>query len=455
VKSRKRVEIARTGTFPLSTGKHTFTRAQFEAAVRNASGRTAAVLGIGHVDPRWKELSAGLDGEPALGRVEALEVEAHGDNAVLYGDLNDMPDWFADALPSAFPRRSIEGPIDGDDLTITAVKVLGTKLPGIQTLEDLKSFVSDEGPALIAAGADNDGTEITVLLASDGQIKASANLEDLRNAWQSEYPNSYEDEKPDDWWVLEEIQVDPDELICKHGGQIYRQPWTANADGSFTFGKQTEVVKQYVDKVAASAPAAVYIPPPDGGTKPDPQEVSTVDPKLIRQALGLPEDATDEQVAAKLAEQDGLKLQAVPAPETDPPKEEAPVDDTKPELPEGTVAIDPETLSELQVAASRADGLFEEKRVAKREEALDYAQGRGRFPKARRDHYLKSYEEDEDGTHKLLTASAAEGGLADGLVPVDKPRGTGVAASAGASSDALLAHTRRAVGIKPTPKTED
>jgi hypothetical protein len=161
--TRRGVEIGHVGTFPLSTGEHTFTKEHLARAVQNALTGTAPVIGIGHVDPRWKDVGASADGEPALGRIENLRLEDDGD--LLVGDFVDMPDWFADALPTAFPRRSLEG-----NLTITAVKVLGTKMPGIHTLEDLKQFVSDEGPALIAAGADNDGRDITVVLASQPEV---------------------------------------------------------------------------------------------------------------------------------------------------------------------------------------------------------------------------------------------------------------------------------------------
>jgi hypothetical protein len=164
MKTRLGVEIGRVGTYPLSTGMHEFTRAQFASAVRNAAGRPAPRIGIGHTDPRWAQIDASKDGEPALGRIENLRLDEDGD--VLVGDYVNMPDWFADALPSAFPGRSIEGSCDGDDLILTSVKVLGTKMPGIHTLEDLQELVSDEGPVLVAAGADNDGNEFTVVLGS-------------------------------------------------------------------------------------------------------------------------------------------------------------------------------------------------------------------------------------------------------------------------------------------------
>jgi hypothetical protein len=167
-KTRRGVEIGRVGTFPLSTGEHTFTKEHLASAVHNALTGTAPVIGIGHVDPRWKDVDASADGEPALGRVENLKLAEDGE--LLVGDFVDMPDWFADALPTLFPRRSLEGTYKNGNLTITAVKMLGTKMPGIHTLEDLKQLVSDEGPALIAAGADNDGRDITVVLASQPEV---------------------------------------------------------------------------------------------------------------------------------------------------------------------------------------------------------------------------------------------------------------------------------------------
>jgi hypothetical protein len=370
MKTRKRVEIARTGTFPLSSGRHTFTRAQLAAAVRNAEKRRPRI-GIGHKDPRWKAASD-QDGDPALGLVDNLTLEEDGD--LLVGDFVDIPDWFDRVLPSKYPGRSLEGPCEGDDLTIETVKLLGTTMPGIHSLDDLRAFVSDEGPALVAAGADNDGHQITVFL-------------------------------------------------------------TASSDEP----------------------------------TPSTQEVVHVDPKKeMRKALGLPEDATDEQVKeafAKQFEPAVAKTDDDKPGDTDPSKaavEEHPKGEPKepekeplkpaeekadPVLPEGTVAIDGDTLKELQVAASRADGLYEQDRVTKRDSLLDEAQREGRIPLARRPHYSTMYDKDPEGTRKLLTASAADGGLAPGLVPVDKARGHSEDIAASAESELLVA-TRKQLGIK-------
>jgi hypothetical protein len=361
MKSRKRVEIARTGTFKLSTGEHTFTKEQLAAAVRNAAKRLPRI-GIGHTDPRWKA-AAEQDGDPALGVVDNLTLEEDGD--LLVGDFEQMPDWFADALPHRFPARSLEGSCDGDDLVITHVKALGTTMPGINTLEDLRSFVSDEGPQLVAAGADNEGHQITVFLAASGA------------------------QAPDDQSTQEVVRVDPK--------------------------------------------------------------------KEMRKALGLPEDATDEQVKAKFAEQFEPAVDAGDRVEN--AAEEA-TDDEASSDAEDTVAEEnaeaTETVEEpVTVAASVWNE--REKRLAKVEHEL--AERRQAEDKARRDLKasaaltkgcitkaeepgIRSWLDDnEDAATKFLDS------LKPGRVPVDAARGRGDDVAASAESD-LLAATRRQLGIK-------
>lgn len=428
------VQIARTGTFKLSTGEHTFTRQQLANAARHAQEGAAPRLGIGHTDPRWRS-AADADGEPAIGRVENLRLDEDGD--VLLGDYVDVPDWLAKAMPSAYPGRSLEGPCKGDDLRIDVVSLLGTTRPGIHTLEDLREFVSDEGPALVAAGADNQGNEFTVVLASTDdaqpgdQVKASANLDDLREAFTAgRQPADPDKARPDDWWWVEEIRIDPDELIVKHAQHTYRVPWTANADGTFTFGDPVEVVVQYVDRVAASGPAVVFIPPDLHGH--DHKEQSLVTPKETREALGLPEDASDEQVKAKLQE-----LAARPTAEQIEEKASE-LADTKIEeavaaaraeerdkiAAAGGQIVDAEKLAQLEADAQAGREAREEQIKAADEQYLNAAVEKGKFPPARFDHYRQLLEKDRDGTREFIDS------LSEGAVPVE---------AAGAETDDLAA----------------
>src|SRR4051812_16834895 len=68
--------------------------AQDDPAVRTP------VLKAGHTDPRF-------DGQPAYGKVENFRLSENGQT--LIGDYVGVPSWLADAMPSAYPRRSIEG----------------------------------------------------------------------------------------------------------------------------------------------------------------------------------------------------------------------------------------------------------------------------------------------------------------------------------------------------------
>lgn len=164
------VEIAKVGTFPLSTGEHTFTKAQLASALAKANRPR---IGIGHVDERFN--ASAQDGDPALGQVEFTGLSEDGET--LLGQYVNVPEWFAKAMPAAYPARSIEGSCDGDDLTIDAVKVLGMTKPGISTLEDIKQVFSEDGPPIaIAAGEDANGKKFTAIIdfTGSGRLEASA-----------------------------------------------------------------------------------------------------------------------------------------------------------------------------------------------------------------------------------------------------------------------------------------
>ena len=151
------VELAKTGTYRLLSGPHTFTREQLVRAAAVSSSGLPPRVKVGHLDPRF-------DGEPALGSVRNVRVSADG--STLLGDLVDVPDWLAEALPARFPGRSIEAVFGGgDDLRLTAVALLGVTAPAIESLADLRRFVADDPELLVASGADNSGRPV-LLMAS-------------------------------------------------------------------------------------------------------------------------------------------------------------------------------------------------------------------------------------------------------------------------------------------------
>ena len=146
-----------------------------------------------------------------------------------------------------------------------------------------------------------------------------------------------------------------------------------------------------------------------------------MDPKKVRKLLGLPEDATDEDVTkavdAKLAEVEKpaeKPAEAPPAPvaEETPPAATptiappAPAAET-PKLPDGVVTIDSTTLEDLRVAAARGAEAHQTLRIQARDTYLEGAVRAGKFAPSRREHFAKLYDADEEGTRQTIDALAA------------------------------------------------
>lgn len=104
---------------------------------------------LGKYDPHW-------EGQPAFGSVANLRLE--NDGAVLVGDLVEVPDWLAEAAPSAWPSRSVEAvwnvQTEGGkrySMVLTAVALLGPFAPAVADLEDLQRLLTD-GPDELQGG---------------------------------------------------------------------------------------------------------------------------------------------------------------------------------------------------------------------------------------------------------------------------------------------------------------
>jgi hypothetical protein len=154
------VELARVGSYDLSTGPYEFTRQDLAAAITNAATGTQPRIKLGHVDPRF-------DGEPAIGVVTNMRLEEDGD--VLVGDLANVPAWLADAMPAAYPGRSIEATVNPElGMRITALALLGMTRPGIDTLADLEYALA------AAARANPEDPGVVQVAVSLTQLRASA-----------------------------------------------------------------------------------------------------------------------------------------------------------------------------------------------------------------------------------------------------------------------------------------
>lgn len=158
------IELARVGTWNLKTGPLQVDARMLDDAARfaNREGSRPGYLKIGHTDPRFMA----ADGEPALGWLHDIRVEGPDDDPVLVGDLHDVPDWLAEAIPKHWPDRSIEGYADYTDtdgekygLVVDGLALLGVTAPGMSSIRSLRDLpaalgVAASGTRIVASFGD-------------------------------------------------------------------------------------------------------------------------------------------------------------------------------------------------------------------------------------------------------------------------------------------------------------
>ena len=286
-------------------------------------------------------------GDPLIGYVTNLRLEQQGHRLV--GDFAGMPAWLAaEATPgagsvvsSAYPDRSVEGQYGyhcqaghTHPFVVTAVALLGVEHPAIGTLTSLQDLYGVSAAAGASAGAVVSTTSPTKerpVTSPAGAVAASHSIEDVRRAYYATAGS--------DWmWWIRQVHADPNQLIVENDedGRLYRVPFDAAGD-EVVFGDPVPVVVEYRDVAAGRGPTLAQLTGgrllaaawaskdesrPGGparpsasaaGTTPTP-EGGSMDPAKLREALGLPADATDEQVTTALDEA-GI---VAPAPSTTP-----------------------------------------------------------------------------------------------------------------------------------------
>lgn len=165
---------------------------------------------------------------------------------------------------------------------------------------------------------------------------------------------------------------------------------------------------KYPGRQAAGPPSARAENGPEG---PEQEEAPVATSKAILDALGLPENASDEDVIAKIAEGDK------PDDKSDDKADDKPADKVdEGEITElaaaaakhGLTVIDPGTLAEMQRNSSlgaKAHATMETQRITA---SVDAAISLGKIPSARRDHFVALMRADEVGTTQLLASIPAE-----------------------------------------------
>lgn len=444
------VEIVAVGEdWPASTGPVTITEDDLRAAIAALDDPAVKTpkLKLGHLDPRFtpdesdpswdptdKTWSNIFDGTPALGKYVNLRLANNAQSIV--ADIVGVPKWLADIMPTAYSSRSIEGWWDVKTSTghthqfvISACVLLGIYGPAIETLEDLQVLFSPDGPDGISMV---EGERVAAIQGGEmpRRIAASVAIEDVRRSF-------YETVAIDDkfWWWITQVYADPPLLIVDDDeGHLWAVTYAIKGN-DVTFGEPVEVDTQYVDsdsgKVVANEtkPERVFASRAD--SRPEQHEEVVMDPKVIRERLGLAEDATEEDVLAKL---DELKADK-PEPETTEPEGDKPeepeaeadkpeadaepekVDEPEPVAASGTRTVDSGAWDELQRQAKAGAEARERQVEDERERLLNDAVKAGKFPPARKDHWRTLLKQDEEGTKQVIAS------LAEGLIPVDE-RGT-------------------------------
>ena len=87
---------------------------------------------------------------------------------------------------------------------------------------------------------------------------------------------------------------------------------------------------------------------------------------------------------------------------------------------DGTVRMDRETYLSLVAGAQRGHQARTVQETEERDRVITAAIGDGKVPPSRREHWVRAWKGDPDGTKHTLTASVDKGGLAPGLLPVQE-----------------------------------
>lgn len=425
LKTVPNVELIKVGTWPISTGVWEVTSDDLYAAVSalESPAIRRPVLKLGHSDPRFS-------GEPAVGWVDDLRVS--DDGSTLVGDYKGVPEWLATVLASAFPDRSIEGEYGFTDQTgrehpfvLKAVALLGVTPPGVGTLGSLQDIAALYGVSA-AEPAESTGAEFTMPVTREGtpmpqaiKVAASQSVEDVRRSF-------YEGPAADNWWWIEELYVDPGEVIAVDDdtGELYRITYTAS-DSGITWGEPEQVKREYVaasrrtaaaswasrDESRPDTPAAAVGDTEQEGTSMQFDDTQTAE---LLTLLALGDDATPQDVIDALT---ALVDTTTNAAAGDGEGEQVEAGALNVEQiraaaeKKGLTMVDAATLDSIRAQAQAGAEAQAQLARQERETKVDAAIQAGKIPPSRRDHWCTALEADA-GMGEVLAS------LADNMVPV-------------------------------------
>ncbi len=356
--------LVKVGTWSASTGKKSVTKEDLEAIVEAHDSKMLdkGVIKKGHLDPRHQ--NPAWDGEPVYGQVDNLRLSEDG--LTLLGDYVNVPKELAESLPSAYPNRSVEiaWGVQLHDAAGKVSKKFKAALAGVALLGRTPPAVKGLGGPQVSAlsgsvECDSVGLYATTDFALPGGLTANA----LRTALDKAIGDAYR--KPstaagldgDYPWMTD---YDDTTAWFRLNAGTFQVTFTADATGTITLGDDVvEVVERRtfvpvsdtptVPQTNLSETEANDVPGTpranDTSNKEEPPMSEFL--KKLRDKLGLPETATEEEILTAAAE-------AVPAPKA----EEAPAGkEATPAVPAAGVTVETGTsASEGGKHAAPADG---------------------------------------------------------------------------------------------------
>ena len=264
------VELLAVGEWPLSTGLASFTTADLQAACAAARCPSVGnpILKLGHHDPRF-------DGEPAIGCIGNMRL--NDTQTKVLGDYTGMPGWLGGILPSAYPKRSVEGCWNfkcqqghTHPFVITAVALLGVTPPGVGTIASLNDIADLYGldlpdqPAPVDASAARTFRTLALGAAMPSPPGSTPVAEAMGTVTTvDDVRREFYEEAPWSQWIVE-LQLGADGpvliVIDDSTGQLYRVPVMLDEaePGEVEFGESVAVLVSYVNAPDQTAEAAAF-----------------------------------------------------------------------------------------------------------------------------------------------------------------------------------------------------
>lgn len=373
------VPLVKVGTWNGSTGAKAITPEDLQDMVDAAKSGDLddAVIKKGHNDPRM--MNPMWDGEPAYGQVKNLRITDGG--LTLMGDLKHVPKDLAESLPSAYPRRSVEiaWNVRLKDALGKVHKTFRAALSGLALLGATPPAVKGLGgprPATANATAFSADIEDMDLYSMDTPLTGARLYTAINDA------------------ILEKMGADEDSGIMvttlSEGSVHFKTPkgtytveYTLGADNSIQLADSVESLGETstgkVPHMAGAAPDAEKERPPSSEDK----EPTVAFMKELREKLGLPETATEEEVLTKVGSSNFS-------------------------ADENTVIVSKAAFTELTERAERNEASVTELREAadkkRRDDLIDTFFSEGKVHPTEKDYWRGQLDKDEAGTVSFMEA---------------------------------------------------